>query len=562
MRKIISVLLILVTLMAALTSCGDKEDNGGEPAPSYSESVTSNLKDGVDYIDHTSTYDGEGLSYNESMWYVNDLDDVPLPDPHVFVEDGVYYIIGTSDRDGSVIDCYSTEDFVTYEKHLGIYNPKSFAGSWEAAKADIYAPELYCFNGIYYMYYSAIDKSGVRRNSVVAADNPLGPYKPIQKGEINGLDKPLFLDKNLSFGVLDITVFVDDDDQMYMYYSVACNENQHIVGVKLKSPYEADWSTYTKLVEPGALNSSNSILKPLTWEMFRSDKPIVEAPYLIKSGGKYYLTYSVNGCWNKYYNVCYAVSDSPLGNYEKPYQTGGTWTNLLLGYPGTNVTNSTIYNQWKGFASGTGHHCFFNIGDQIMIGYHAHQNRDHNGAYTKRYFAFDYLHFDENGVPFVNGPTYSIQPLPEDISGYKNIAPMAEVRSQNVTNASAINDNYIADCYNLKGEAEKEVSLGTGYSFIELKFDKEYEIGGIAIYNSAFYEKMLLEIEYIDFGDGNAVKYPQFCTDTYVNEDQQFIFPNSAFTIEFLTKFKSDHVIICVKSDSAVALNEVKVLGR
>mgnify|MGYP003297737227 CR=1 FL=1 len=28
------------------------------------------------------------------------------------------------------------------------------------------------------------------------------------------------------------------------------------------------------------------------------------------------------------------------------------------------------------------------------------------------------------------------------------------------------------------GEAEKEVSLGTGYSYIELKFDRTYEIWG------------------------------------------------------------------------------------
>ena len=554
MRKIISIIMIISILLALLTGCKEK-------ATDYPESVESRLTEGVDYVDHTSTYDGEGLAYDESMWYVNMLEDVPLPDPQVFVEDGVYYIVGTSDRDGNVVDCYSTEDFITYEKHLGIYNPKSFGG-WEADKASIYAPEVYCFDGIYYMYYSAFDKDGIRRNSVVIADNPLGPYQPIQKGSVNGLAQPVFLDKNERFGVLDITVFVDDDGQMYMYYSVADNDGQHIVGVKLKNPYEADWSTYTKLVMPGALNSSNSILKPLTWEMYRDGHPIVEAPYMIKSNGKYYLTYSVNGCWNKFYNVCYAVSDSPLGNYEKPYTSGGQWTNLLLGYPGTNVTNSTVFNQWAGFASGTAHHCFFNIGDQVMIGYHAHQNRDNNSKYEERYFAFDYLYFDENGVPFCNGPTYSVQPLPEDLSGYKNIAASAEVKSKNVTNDKAINDNYIVDCYNLKGEEDKEVTLGTGYSFIELKFDKAYEIGGIAIYNSAYYEKVLLEIEYIDFGNGNVVNYAQFCTDQYLNEEKNFVFPGSAFTVEFLNTFNAEHVVICVKTDNAAALNEIVVLGK
>ena len=552
MRKQISILMIIAVLLTALSGCRDKK---------FPESVKSNLVDGVDYIDHASTYDGNGMSYDETVWYVNELKDVPLPDPHVYVEDNTYYIIGTSDRDGNVIDCYSTEDFVTYEKHLAIYNPATFDG-WEADNADIYAPELYCFDGIYYMYYSAKDASGIRRNSVVVADEPCGPYSPLQKGNINGLSEPIFLDKNKNFDVLDITVFEDDDGSMYMYYSVACNENQHIVGVKMKSPYEVDWSTYTKIVEPGAMNSTNFILKPLKWEMYRDGLPIVEAPYVIKSGGKYYMTYSVNGCWNKYYNVCYAVSDSPLGNFEKPYVSGGHWTNLLLGYPGTNITTSTVYEQWSGFASGTGHHCFFFAGDQLMIGYHAHQNRDNNSRYEERYFAFDYVHFDKNGVPFCNGPTYSIQPLPETVSGYKNIAPLAEVVSKNVTNDKAINDRYVVDCYNLSGEAEKEVKLGEGYAFIELTFDKAYEIGGIAIYNSAFYENILFEIEYIDFGDGNAVQYAQFCADQYVKDGKAFVFPGSAFSIEFINTFRADRVVVCVKTDNPAALNEIVVLGR
>jgi hypothetical protein len=131
-----------------------------------------------------------------------------------------------------------------------------------------------------------------------------------------------------------------------------------------------------------------------------------------------------------------------------------------------------------------------------------------------------------------------------------------------VKNAGAINDNYIVDCYNIPGEEAKEVSLGTGYSYIELKFDSTYEIGGIAIYNSAYYEKFLSEIVYIDFGNGNAIEYPHFANELYVNDSKNFIFPGSAFTIEFLNTFTSDHVIICVNSDVPVALNEIVVLGR
>ena len=554
MKKILF-LGIFITLLCGLTSCNLFN--------SFSKEVTSNLEEGSDYLEHSTTYDGTDILYDESMWYVNNLKDVPLPDPQVFVEDDTYYIVGTSDRDGNVVDCYSTKDFVEYEKHLAIFNPNSFAGWENKTKASVYAPEVYEFDGVYYMYYSAIDNSGVRRNSVVVADNILGPYKPLVNSKVNGLVAPIFVDQNKSFDVLDITVFVDDDEQMYMYYSVKNNENQHIVGVKLNSPYEADWTTYKKLVIPGALNSSNIVYKPLNWEMFRQGLPIAEAPYMIKSYDKYYLTYSVNGCWNKYYNVCYAVSDNPLGDYEKPYKNGEIWTNLLLGYPGTKLENSTVYKQWNGFASGTGHHCFFKIGDQTMIGYHAHKNRNWNveNKFTQRYFAFDYIHFDEEGVPFCNGPTNSIQPLPEGLNGYKNIAANAKIKVENVENSKAVNDNYIVDCYNLTGEKEKEVILGKEYSFIELEFDQEYTIAGIAIYNSAYYDSMVTEINYIDFGDGNAVLYPSFATERYTNESESFIYPNSAFTIEFYKVIKSNKVTICFNLPDGASINEIVVLG-
>ena len=207
--------MIVVILLSALSGCNWNKSK-------YPETVKSNLVESDDYIDHALTYDGKGLTYDKSMWYVNDLKDVPLADPHIYVEDGKYYIVGTSDRDNGVIDCYTTVDFVTYTIHKAIYDPTTFEG-WEADKAEIYAPEMYCFDGVYYMYYSAMDKGqtdpdGIsrRRNSVVVADSPLGPYRPLQNDKVDGLAYPIFLDQNIKFGVLDITVFVDDDKQMYM----------------------------------------------------------------------------------------------------------------------------------------------------------------------------------------------------------------------------------------------------------------------------------------------------------------------------------------------------------
>jgi len=556
MKRVLSV-FSLVLLYATLMSC---TNNNPVQTQTPSEDVKEYLVEKEDYIDISQSYDGKELYYNNEMWYMNKLNQVPLPDPHVFVEDGYYYIIGTSDRNINVVDCYVTTDFNTFEEHLEIFNPTKYSG-WESKNPEVYAPEMYYFDGLYYLYYSANDKEDIRRNSVVVSDNPLGPFKPIVNDEVDGLSNPLFYNENYPNRCLDATVFVDDDGKSYIYY-VVTGEVQHIVGMKLISPYKADWSTYKELVKPGCIDS-NSDEVVLEWEVYRKNKiQIAEAPFMIKSNGKYYMTYSANGCWNKYYNVCYAVSDSPLGNFVKPYEEGKLWTNLLLGFPGTDDKSSLVYKQWSGFASGTGHHCFFNVGDQIMVGYHAHQNRDWNDEkFTPRYFAIDYLYFDDSGVPFVNGPSWSVMPLPFDISGYKNIVTGSSIKSDNVINVNAINDNYIVDAYNLDSK-DKEVILNEGVSTIEINFDKEYSIYGIAVFNSAYYENLVIEIEYLDFGNGNIIYYPQYCLDFYVDDDLSFIYPVSAINVEILNPFKASSVKIGFVLPEGGSINEVVILGK
>ena len=557
MKKIIIILCLVVMLFVSCVP------------PEIVTEPKTHLIENEDYIDLTSTYNGEGFEYNESLWYMNLLKDVPLPDPYVYVEDDIYYIIGTNDKNPDVVDCYVTTDFVTYDIHEEIYNPVLYEGWEDREQALIFAPEIYCFDGVYYMYYSAKDQNLKRRCSVVVADNPLGPYIPLVNDEVDGLNNPLFHNADYVDRGLDATVFTDDDGKMYMYFTVTQKSEhitdvntQHIVGVELISPYQADWSTYKELIIPGMV-SPDSEEQLLEWELLRDNKvQINEAPFMIKSNGKYYLTYSANGAWNKYYNVCYAVSDAPMGNFVKPYEEGKTWTNMLMGFPGTNDEEDPIYNQWTGFTSGTGHHCFFYSGNELMIGYHAHQNRDWNSKdYTERYFAFDRVFFDKNGVPFVNGSTYSIINLPQGVTGLDNIVSSATITSNNIPNVQKIKDNYVVDCYNLDSK-ENEVVLPSGQSSIEITFDKTYEIQAILVYNSAYYDSYIVEIEYIDFGNGNIIYYSQFCEDFYVNTETEFVFPNSCFNLEILNTFEAENVKIGFNLPNGGSINEIVILGK
>ena len=566
-------LVFLVPLCAMLFACDGKTETQSSYIESSSEEETvkpfekmvpTNMEEDRDFVRHELDASNK-WNYDETMWYVNNLDKVPLPDPQVYEEDGVYYIVGTDDSSSCrYIPCYYTTDFVTYNK-ANIYNPGSFSGSWEKKNnPTIYAPEMYKVGYKYYLYYSAIeDSSGHRRNSVVWSDDPLGPYEPIVTDEVDGLHNPLFKNDENS-AVLDSSLFMDDDGEFYMYYSWSGN-GQSVWGVKLTSPYQADWSTRKLIINPGTLNNESEE-KVLEWEYAYRDGygPIAEGPFMLKSKGKYYMTYSVNGCWNKYYDVCYAVSDSPLGLFEKPYEEGQYYSNLLLGVPCSNNEGDEIFDKWSGFASGTGHHCFFKIGPQIMIGYHAHKNRNYNSSssgFVARYFAMDPVYFLKDGTPFVNGPSWSPQPLPVPMSRYQNIAPIATLRTENITNEKAINDRYVVDCYNLPQEQGKEVELGKGYSYIELNFDREWTIGGLVINNSANYEKMTYDLNYVQFSNGDAFKYSSF-PNGCINYEKEFVFPCGAFTYQFDKEIKASSVIISFNSVEPLAINEIQVLAK
>ncbi len=569
-KKIMSVAGMLLLLV----SCGTTTNPSTEtptPTTSIVESTEVALEDqqkptstNLEYEDYSM---GTKAKFDTSKWYRNDLKDMPLPDPAVIEVDDKYYVYGTTDRTGSkTLDCYETEDFNTYKLFMNIEDtPDNYWG-----QKILFAPEVYYYDNLYWLYYSDNSKeTGLRYINVMTSESPTGPFVPFKgtnawNEDVDGAKEPLFRhNDSLGLSALDQTLLFDDDGSIYMYYSIYdTGIMQYIVGVEMLDPVTPDWDTYKILIRPGELTPKTTRTNFLIWEAYSGFK-VAEGPFMLKSpNGLYYLTYSVNHYDDRYYTVCYAYSKEPLGDYTKPYWKDGNWTNLLFGYAG-GMAHTTVFDQWDGFMSGTGHHCFFKSGDQYMIGYHAHKDRhgkvDAGDGFAGRMFAMDYLYFDEDGVPYTEGPTYSVQPLPSKISGYSNIALGAKVKSTNVSNPERINDNFIVEHYNLEQEQDKEVTLPKGRSYIEIDFGKEFHVGGISIYNSAFYDYYLSAIDFINFFDGNAILDADFPS-SYVNDEYEFIFPTSAFVFDF-KDIVASRVVIGFNASSEVRLNEIKVFG-
>lgn len=552
--------LPLITVL--LTSCPASNESSNLPLVTISEEdkirpTSSNLE----YEDYGVNSDNN-FAYNEEKFYRNDLE-IRLPDPAVFYEDGLYYVYGTTDRTGAKsFDCYTTTDFNHYEVHYDIFKPSE--DSW--GNDSLFAPELYKFGDTYYLYYSAknLNSNGIYSNSaimVATADNPLGPFKEYQgydgNGEyLDGKANGMFWDIDRgNISILDQTLLVDGDD-IYLYYSIYdTNVMQYIVGVKMVDPITPDWDTYQILLRPGALSPDNQFDKTLSWECFQGFR-VAEGPQVTKTPtGEYLLSYSVNHYPDMYYTVCYALSDEPLGTYVKPYTRGGYWTNILFGYGGTK--SGTTYNQWQGFMAGTGHHFIFKIGEQYMIAYHALVNR--KDIASGRGVGIDYLFFDQDGKPYVHGPSYSVMPLPSAISGYSNIALNASIASEGVTYPERLNDNFIVEHYNLVAEQDKEASL-SGTSYIKLQFDREYHVGGILIYNSAYFDYFIEEISFIKFNDQQAILDGKFLN-SHINNRYEFVNPCSSFAFDLAEDVLTDTIVIGFDNSYDFQLNEIIVLG-
>lgn len=545
--------LCLIPLLA-LASCNPKDHNSVSIDKTYPEA--SDLA----YNDYFET-----TEYDLNKYFYNSNHGLNLPDPFVLEENGTYYIYGTTDRVGSNgVDCYSTTDFNHFTRYMNIYD---LGPGW--VKGGIFAVEVYKFNDKYYMYYSANDSDGKRALNVAVSNSPTGLFVDYvgkdSKGNNIDLKANKWLTDPSNYAPLDQTLLVDGD-KLYLYYSVYhSGYEQYIVGMEMSDPVTYDMSTRKVLVRPGKDSPDlpdNEITLKYEWEIMRGFW-VAEGPCVIKSpiNNKYYLTYTVNAYDEKAYTVAYAVSDSPLGDYHKPYDPDRFWSNLFFGYAGLSSKASKVYQQWAGFHAGTGHHSIFKVGDDYMIVYHGWKNRGNPDTFNGRDVFFDRVYFDEEGTPYTVGPTYSPQPLPKAISGYENIALKAQIATENVENDKALIDNYVVEHYQLKGEDAKEATLKKGTSYIQLTFDKEYDVGGLLIYNSAFYNYMTPEIEFINFKNNNAMfgcSYPQ----EVINADMNFIYPSSAFAYDFPEDIKVKEMVICIKSSEPVRLNEIYVMGR
>jgi beta-xylosidase len=223
--------------------------------------------------------------------------DGDFPDPFVLPVGGRYYAYGTQTGNVNVQVMEST-DLVRWE-HRGDALPE--LPTW-AGPGRTWAPAVLMRDGSSVLYYAVHSEAAGRQSiSVATADDPAGPFVDRSVG-------PLIFQADRG-GSIDPSPFVDTDGTPYLLWKSddnAIGRTPRLWGAPLQADGLALAGEPVELLCAGA-----------AWE-----KPLVEAPSLVRIGDSYGLFYS-GGWWESdTYAVGFATAAAPLGPFRRATETG------------------------------------------------------------------------------------------------------------------------------------------------------------------------------------------------------------------------------------------------
>lgn len=342
------------------------------------------------------------------LTYSNPLS-VQFGDPYVLLaSDGRYYMYGTGAGAVDGFCAYSSDDLIHWKSEGQVYRGNT-PDSW--AIANFWAPEVYERDGKFYMFFSAdwrknpTNEEENFRIGVAVSDKPTGPFKELA-------DAPLF---DPGYPVIDGNLIEDEDGRTYLYYSRCCYKHpvksEIADEAKKKGMFDSVEESWIYGVEVAqdlthVIGEPVLLLRPPVklddaqseWESRSVTKGEVgrrwtEGSFMLRHNGLYYMMYSANYFGGANYAVGYAVSEHPLGPFEKASNNPVLEKNVEKG----------------GIVTGTGHNSvtWSKDGKQMYCVYHGRTQKTGD----ERVVFIDKMRIDEKGLLVVEGPTTDPQSI-------------------------------------------------------------------------------------------------------------------------------------------------------
>lgn len=448
------------------------------------------------------------------------------------------------------------------------------------ALAEFEAMEV---NADLYLGYSATFSIGL-----AVSDSPAGPfvqytnvagqegYDP-NKREIS-IGEPFVTHEDLA-GVpierrerimshIDVNPFEDPKThKKYMYLSNTYQGQTEMYGVEIGDDWTDDLNrdSVTHMTTLGY----KDVDKTEPTDYIISNK-IEEGPHMYydAESDNYYLTFSINGCYDRNYSVAQALGKSPLGKFTKVNEADG---GILC-----------AADPYWDHVTATGHHCFVKYGDKMYIAYQTLMDRAGSGS-GPRGICVDEVKFITNDkgqkLLYTNGPTYSPMPKIGPDAQYRNIAESATVTATNGEagmDAKYLNDGLLTAT--LVHEIVKEYDAKKGKTEITLTFDDYRTVRAIMVFNSKWAERLFdevsrIELDFVKAKDGKDVTGTAYMSslkfekDRYLTawegdeEEDRFARPCGAVAVEF-DEIKVKTIRITINSDKPISVSEIMVLGK
>lgn len=184
-----------------------------------------------------------------------------VPDPWVVRHDGWYYLTGTmAPSEGIVL--WKSRDLVDWS--AAVKDTVWTAPEDGPMSRQIWAPELYRFDGRWYLYFTASDGEDAQHRHYVlesVSDDPMGQYR--NRGR---------MDEGLDEYAIDGSVLQTEDGSLYWMYAA-----QHQIGMApMENPWTVDGPRRVVIAEP---------TEP--WE-----RGWIEAPEALRHDSRQFIVYS------------------------------------------------------------------------------------------------------------------------------------------------------------------------------------------------------------------------------------------------------------------------------